>query len=59
MMAVAYSDHRNSGMRNQVMPFGRMVWTVAMKLIPVKIELNPRMKTPSVAVITLEFVVVL
>ena len=28
-MAVEYSDHKNNGMRNHVIPFGRIVWTVA------------------------------
>ena len=46
MIAVAYSAQRNSGMRNQVMPGGRSLWIVTMKLIPVKMELKPRMKRP-------------
>ena len=33
-------------MRNQVMPGGRSLWIVTMKLMPVKIDEKPRMKTP-------------
>jgi hypothetical protein len=48
MMAVAYSDQRNSGIRNQPMPLGRSMWMVAMKFTPVRIELKPRMNAPMV-----------
>ena len=44
MTLVAYKAHRNSGIRNHVIPGGRSVWTVTMKFSPVKIELKPRMK---------------
>ncbi len=59
MIAVAYRPQRNSGMRNQVIPGGRSVWIVTMKFSPVKIELNPRMNTPSKAGTTAVRVVVL
>ena len=59
MIAVEYSPHRNSGMRNQVMPGGRSLCTVTMKFRPVKIELKPRMNAPNVAGTTAVFVVVL
>src|ERR1039458_6483616 len=46
-------------MRNQVMPGARMVWTVTMKLSPVRMEEKPAMKMPSAVAITqvLEYVV--
>ena len=59
MMAVEYSDHRKSGIRNQVMPGGLSLWMVTMKLSPVNTELNPRMKAPKVAGMTAVGVVVL
>ena len=34
-------------MRNQVMPAGRSLWIVTMKLMPVKIELKPSRKAPN------------
>ncbi len=46
---------RNSGIRNQVIPGGRSLWMVTMKLMPVKIELKPRMKAPAVNATTLVF----
>ena len=52
MIAVPYSPHRNSGMRNQVIPFGRSLWIVTMKFSPVKIDEKPRMNTPNVIAIT-------
>ena len=33
-------------MRNQVMPAGRSLWMVTMKLMPVKMELKPKTNTP-------------
>ena len=45
-------------MRNQPMPGGRSVCIVTMKLMPVKIELKPRMKTPVTAGTTAVRVVV-
>ena len=37
----------NSGIRIQLMPGARRVWTVTMKFRPVRIDENPRMKMPS------------
>jgi hypothetical protein len=37
----------NSGRRNQVMPGARILWTVTMKFRPVRIELNPARKMPT------------
>ena len=59
MMDVAYRLQRNSGMRNHVIPAGRIMFIVTRKFRPVKMELKPRMKTPRLAVMTLVFVVVL
>ena len=59
MMLVAYMDHRNSGMRNQVMPGARILWMVTMKLRPVRIEEKPVMKTPSATGMTCVFAYVL
>ncbi len=39
-------------MRNQVMPLGRRVCMVAMKLTPVRIELKPSMNAPRTATVT-------
>ena len=50
--------HRKSGMRNQVIPSGRILWMVTMKLRPVKIDEKPRMKAPSVMATTAVPVVV-
>jgi len=55
MMLVAYIDQMKSGSRNQVRPGARMVWTVTMKLRPVRIDENPVMKTPIAASRTLLF----
>jgi hypothetical protein len=43
----------NSGSRRQYMPGARMVWTVMMKLRPVKMELKPVMKIPMIVRTTL------
>ena len=43
---VAYMVQTKIGMRNQVMPGARMVWTVTTKLSPVRIDENPTMMTP-------------
>ncbi len=59
MMAVAYKPQTISGILNHVMPGMRSLWMVTMKLSPVKIEENPRMKTPSVIEMTDVEVVVL
>ncbi len=59
MMAVAYSPQRNSGMRNQVMPGGRSLWMLTMKLMPVRIELKPITKTPNTRQTTAVLVCVL
>ena len=56
--AVLYSAHRNSGMRNQVMPGGRSLCTVTTKFMPVKMLLKPRMNTPKSTGITPPAVVV-
>ena len=40
--------HTNSGMSNQPMPGARSLCTVAMKLMPVKIDEKPRMNTAMV-----------
>ena len=48
----------NSGMSNQPMPGARSLWTVAMKLRPVKIDEKPRMKTAMVIRATVPSVVV-
>ena len=58
MMAVAYSAHSISGMRNQPMPAGRILWMVTMKLMPVKMLLKPRTNTDRVTMITAPLVVV-
>ena len=50
---VAYIDHMNSGIRNQVIPGARMRWMVTMKFRPVRIDEKPVMKMPSAAEITL------
>ncbi len=52
IVLVAYSDHRNKGRRNQVRPGARMVWMVTMKFIPVRIDENPVIKTPTAIVTT-------
>ena len=57
--AVAYRPHRNRGIWNQPISFGRSLWIVTMKFRPVKMELNPRMNAPNVAGMTAVFVVVL
>ena len=41
------------------MPAGRIVWIVTRKLMPVKMELKPRMNTPTTAKITGAAVLVL
>ena len=41
--------HTKIGMRNQVMPGARMVWTVTMKFSPVRIDEKPTMMTPTSA----------
>ena len=51
--------HTKSGISNQPMPGARSLWTVAMKLSPVKIEENPRTKTAAVIKVTVPEVVVL
>ena len=40
-------------MRNQVSPGARILWTVTMKLSPVRIEEKPAMKMPIAAISTL------
>ncbi len=52
MMLVAYMDHRNSGMRNQVRPGARILWMVTIKFRPVRIEENPVMNTPIATAVT-------
>ncbi len=56
MSAVAYMPHTKSGMRVQVTPGARSVCTVTRKLRPVRIDENPRTKTPRVMEMT-EFAV--
>jgi len=59
MMLVAYRAHRNRGILNHGMPGGRNLWMVTIKLMPVKMELMPRINAPRVMAITLVPVVVL
>ena len=59
MTAVEYMPQTNSGISNQPMPGARSLWTVAMKLSPVKIEEKPRTKTAMVIRVTAPSVVVL
>ncbi len=42
-----------SGIRVHVMPGARIVWTVTRKFSPVRIDENPRTKTPKVIEMTL------
>ena len=51
MRLVEYIDQMNSGSRNQVMPGARILWTVTMKFSPVRMELNPAMKMPTMVAI--------
>jgi hypothetical protein len=46
---VAYMAQTNSGRRNQVMPGARSMWTEAMKLTPVRMEVKPTTKMPMAA----------
>ena len=46
MTLVAYMAQMNSGSRPQVMPGQRILWTVAMMFIAVKMLLKPVMKMP-------------
>ena len=43
---VAYMVQTKMGIRNQVMPGARIVWTVTTKLSPVRIDEKPTMMTP-------------
>ena len=49
---VAYSVHGNAGIRNQPIPGARIRWMVVTKLRPVRIDENPRTKTPMTAIET-------
>ena len=49
IMLTAYMVHTKIGMRNQVMPGARMVWTVTMKFSPVRMDEKPTMMTPTSA----------
>ena len=42
-MAVAYCAQMNNGSRNHVSPGARIMWTVAIKFKPVRIDENPAM----------------
>ena len=46
-------DQMNKGSRNHVSPGARILWTVTMKLSPVKIELKPAKKAPVMVQMTL------
>ena len=55
MTLVAYCAHTKSGSRNQVRPGARSLWTVTMKLSPVRIDENPAMRTPATTAMTWVF----
>ena len=52
MTAVEYMPQMNNGMSNQPIPGARNLWTVAMKLRPVRIDEKPRTKTDIVIIAT-------
>ena len=55
MRLVAYCAQTKSGMRSQVIPGQRIVWTVTMMLRPVRIDEKPTTKTPMAAGTTAVF----
>ena len=54
IQAVAYSDHGNNGIRNQVIPGARILWMVTIKFSPVRMEAKPNTNAAVRAITTFE-----
>ena len=52
IIAVAYKDQIKRGILNQVIPGARILCTVTIKFMPVRMEENPSIKTPNIIGIT-------